>query len=703
MAMATLRKTLTRRRAGPLPWLLLGAGLLLTALVTAAMLRAEQRERQRRAIELADDVGAALNNRLGSTIALLTATVGLFQASEQVTRTEFHHFFQALDLSVDTIEGIQGIGFAAVVPAGPGLDAFQKRIRADGVADFRIWSNASQEEPPSGALRDSGITAPPLTSAILFLEPQSWRNQRSIGFDMYSQPTRRLAMAMAALSGRPSLTGPVKLVQEAGSEVQVGTLVYLPVHRGGRSPGKAGRGDLSTLIGWAYAPLRMGNLLTATLSRVDNSDLRGSRVLLVDGREPRVDRRLADSSSSDPTPIPAGTVWVSQPVLDRDWSIGVVLRPSPASLLGFTPVILLTALAGTLASTAAALTASMLLANHRSTLAALKEAERASRERALAATVFESSPVGIIVTDLDGVVLTTNEAFSQISGWSCREVKGHKANILRSGRHDNAFYQNLWESIIQRGYWNGEIWNRHRNGQIRRHELSISAVLNPDNQITQFVGMLRDITDRHAEDEKIRYQALHDYLTGLPNRALLLEQLERGLALMRRQGGRVALLFMDLNGFKPVNDAHGHEVGDLLLKEVADRLLHGVRASDTVCRQGGDEFVLLVVDAGSDRDLLQLARKLQRVVARPYPGLPADVSISMSVGIACWPEHAIDADDLFRAADAAMYTAKKAGGENLFLARVLEPGGLRTSASPADARSETSGPGNRPEPSAEQG
>jgi len=671
MALSTLRKTLTRR-VGPLPWLLLWAGLLLTALITAAMFRAEQGDRERRATQLADDVAMALNSRLGSTIALLSATVGLFQASDRVTPTEFHHFFQALDLSVDTLEGIQGIGFAAVVPAGPGLAGFQERIRADGVRDFRVWSNVPQAKAPDGARNDSGITAPPLTSAILFLEPRSWRNQRAIGFDMYSQPTRRLAMAMAALSGRPSLTGPVRLVQEAGSEVQVGTLVYLPVHRGGGSSSKEGRGDLSTLIGWAYAPLRMGNLLTATLSRVDNPDLRGSRVLLVDGRQPRLDRRLADSSRSDSTPIPAGTVWVSQPVVDRDWSIGVVLRPSRHSLLGFTPAILLTALAGTLASTVAALTASMLLANHRATLAALKEAEKASRERALAATVFESSPVGIIVTDPDGVVLTTNVAFSQISGWSCREVQGHKANILRSGRHDNAFYQNLWESIIQRGFWNGEIWNRHRNGQIRRHELSISAVLNPEHQITQFVGMLRDITDRHAEEEQVRHQALHDYLTGLPNRALLLEQLQRGLALVRRRGGRLALMFMDLDGFKPVNDHHGHVVGDQLLKEVSQRLLNGVRASDTVCRQGGDEFVLLIVEAASDQDLLRLARKLQQAVSLPYPALPPDVRISMSVGIACWPEHAIDADDLFRAADTAMYEAKRSGGEKLRLAPALE-------------------------------
>jgi diguanylate cyclase (GGDEF)-like protein/PAS domain S-box-containing protein len=672
MVFSGLRKALPRR-VGPLPWVLLWTGLLITGLITAAMLQGERVERERRAQVLANDVGAALDNRLGSTVALLSATVGLFQASTDVTQGEFHRFYKALDLSVDTLTGIQGIGFAAVVPPGPGRMAFQERMRADGGPDVPIWSNGAQKAPAPGAgSGNPGITIPPLNSSILFLEPASWRNRRAIGFDMYSEPTRRLAMAMAALSGRPSLSGPVRLLQEAGSEVQVGTLLYLPIRRSSPSSDREENVDLSTLIGWAYAPLRMGDLLTASLSRVDNPDLHGSRVLLFDGREPRADRRLADSSHHDASPPPADIVWVNQPMVDRDWLIGVALRPNRLPLLGFTPAVLLTALAGTLASTVAALTASMLIQNHRATLTALKEAEQASRERALAATVFEASPVGIMVTDADGTILTTNVAFSQISGWASREVKGHNSNILRSGRHDNAFYQNLWESIIQRGYWNGEIWNRHRNGQIRRHQLSISAVLNHDHQITQFVGMLSDITDRHAEDEQVRYQALHDYLTGLPNRALLLEQMQRGLALVRRRGGRVALMFMDLDGFKPVNDQHGHGVGDQLLKEVSQRLLGGVRASDTVCRQGGDEFVLLIIEAGSDKDLLGLARKLQLAIAQPYPGLPPDVKISMSVGIACWPEHALDADDLFRAADTAMYEAKRSGGEKLCLAPPLE-------------------------------
>lgn len=277
MVFSGLRKALPRR-IGSLPWVLLWAGLLITALITAAMIQAERLERERRARVLANDVGASLDNRLGSTMALLRATVGLFQASEQVTSMAFLRFFQALDLSVDTLAGIQGIGFAAVVPPGQGRIAFQEQARADGVPSFHVWPNAPQTAPPPApGSEDSGITVPRLTSSILYLEPQSWRNRRAIGFDMYSHPTRRLAMAMAALSGRPSLSGPVRLVQEAGSEVQVGTLLYLPIRRRGPSSGREVSGNLSTLMGWAYAPLRMGNLLTASLARLNNADIHGSR------------------------------------------------------------------------------------------------------------------------------------------------------------------------------------------------------------------------------------------------------------------------------------------------------------------------------------------------------------------------------------------------------------------------------------------
>jgi diguanylate cyclase (GGDEF)-like protein/PAS domain S-box-containing protein len=277
--------------------------------------------------------------------------------------------------------------------------------------------------------------------------------------------------------------------------------------------------------------------------------------------------------------------------------------------------------------------------------------------------------VGIVVTDADGIVLRVNPAYTRLSGYAELEARGHKANLLRSGRHDEGFYRALWEAIVQRGHWSGEIWNRHRNGQILRHELAITAVLDAQQQIVNFVGLLWDITERYTQQQQMHHLATHDQLTGLANRALLMDLLTSSLALARRHDQKVALLFLDLNGFKAVNDRFGHATGDALLRTAAERLSQGVRESDTLCRQGGDEFVLLIPQAPDLEQLNRIARKLRDSLAAPYPSLPEGVRISVSIGIALWPDHADDADGLLDAADNAMYCAKQRGEELIAMAQ----------------------------------
>jgi diguanylate cyclase (GGDEF)-like protein/PAS domain S-box-containing protein len=302
---------------------------------------------------------------------------------------------------------------------------------------------------------------------------------------------------------------------------------------------------------------------------------------------------------------------------------------------------------------------------------ALLREQEASRERALAGTVFDSSPVAIVVTDAQGVILKVNQAFCQLTGYSELEARGNTANMLRSGRHDNSFYEQMWSAILSKGYWSGEIWNRHRNGQIIRHELSITAVLDERQQPSSFVGLLRDVSERYQQEERMRFMATHDQLTGLANRTLLIEELNRSLPLAKRQGFGVGLLFIDLNRFKPVNDRFGHSTGDALLKAVAQRLTSTCRSSDTLCRQGGDEFVVLIPDAPSIEHLETLARKLVDALEQPFlagADLPKDITISASIGIARWPDHASDADALIEAADTAMYDAKLQGEASIALA-----------------------------------
>ncbi|MEX1323052.1 MAG: diguanylate cyclase [Synechococcaceae cyanobacterium] len=318
--------------------------------------------------------------------------------------------------------------------------------------------------------------------------------------------------------------------------------------------------------------------------------------------------------------------------------------------------------AGMAASGLAAVSARAVVNSHLTMRAALAVSEAAARERALASTVFEASRLGIVVSDPQGRILMVNEAFSRLSGYRPVEVLGRHTNLLRSGRHDDSFYAELWATLLSRGHWQGDLWNRIRSGELRRHHLSISTVRGADHQPLYFVGMLEDITERYAAEKAVRHQARHDLLTGLGNRALLMEQLERDLALARRHHWGVALLFLDLDGFKLINDRYGHALGDQVLQLMARRLQAVLRETDLLCRHGGDEFVVLVPHAGGDEELRQIATKLIRASEQPFSELDLDLALSASVGIARFPDNARNARELLVAADRAMYAAKARQG-----------------------------------------
>lgn len=624
-----------------LPWAVLAAGLLITILFGVGQRRLNHLEHAQLERVLADDITASLRHRLATDEAILAAVAGLFDASEDVSADEFARFYRSLTTTPTVLVGIQGVGFAALMPPGD-VSGFERRIRNQGRPDLRI--RPSGEEPRR--------------SAIVDLQPADWRNERSMGFDMLTDPTRRQAMEWSVLTGEAVLSGPVRLLQETSDRPQRGVLLYRPVYAG-QAPLRSGRDRWQRLRGWAFSPLRIGDLVDSALAMVQNPDRLDAAVLLYDGDQPRPGRLLYDSKGLTSGSSPESISWVPLQLAHRSWLLGVGLAPRHSGSSGVDRNQLLAALLGISLSLLAALITARLVTNHLALERALEREVQAVRERALAAAVFDTSPLGLLVTDPNGMILRVNPAFTRISGFSELEARGHKANLLQSGRHDSAFYQRMWEAIVQRGYWSGEIWNRHRNGQIRRHELSITAVFDASQQIVNFVGLLRDVTERYSQERRMRHLATHDSLTGLANRSLLMEGLERALALARRKGEGVGLLFIDLNGFKAVNDRHGHSTGDALLRSVAQRLRQQVRASDLLCRHGGDEFVLMIAEAPDGDGLREIAVKLIDSLKAPYPELPVDVRVSASVGVARWPDHAGDADTLLRVADNAMYVAKQ--------------------------------------------
>jgi diguanylate cyclase (GGDEF)-like protein/PAS domain S-box-containing protein len=491
---------------------------------------------------------------------------------------------------------------------------------------------------------------------------------------MYSEATRREAMQLSAGTGEPALSGPVRLLQENKIRPQIGALLYQAVYRTSSEGFNSSQDRFNQLRGWAYSPLRMEDLIQGALAKVDNPALQGTGVLIYDTSRNNAENLLFDNLKLANSPELSHPTWMEVSIANRNWVIGIQLDYRKLNPEGWSNTLLLQALLGMSLSVLAGVISQQLIRNHQSVRQALLREQEASRERALAGTVFDSSPVAIVVTDAQGVILKVNQAFCQLTGYSELEARGNTVNLLRSGRHDNNFYEQMWTAILSKGYWSGEIWNRHRNGQIIRHELSITAVLDEHQQPNSFVGLLRDVSERYEQQEQMRFMATHDQLTGLANRTLLIEELNRSLALAKRQGCGVGLLFIDLNRFKPVNDRYGHSTGDALLKAVAQRLTNTCRSSDTLCRQGGDEFVVLIPDAPSIEHLQTLARKLVGALEQPFqagPELPQEITISASIGLARWPDHASDADALIEAADTAMYAAKVQGEASIAIATAI--------------------------------
>jgi diguanylate cyclase (GGDEF)-like protein/PAS domain S-box-containing protein len=287
-----------------------------------------------------------------------------------------------------------------------------------------------------------------------------------------------------------------------------------------------------------------------------------------------------------------------------------------------------------------------------------KQVDERMRE---AMVVFEASSQGIMTTDAGGIITSVNPAFCAITGFSDTEVVGRTPSIFKSGRHDAAFYQAMWTTLAKLGRWEGEIWNRRKNGEIYPQWLTISTVHDEGGKLIKYVSLFSDITRRKEREEVIWRQANFDSLTGLANRNLLLDRLERALAHARRGGRRAGLIFLDLDGFKWINDSLGHDIGDELLIEVASRLRACVREQDTVARLGGDEFTLVADDLDDAEPLRGIAEKVLAVLRDPFELAGASRHISGSVGITVFPDDGNDVQTLLRNADIAMYQSKQLG------------------------------------------
>ena len=291
--------------------------------------------------------------------------------------------------------------------------------------------------------------------------------------------------------------------------------------------------------------------------------------------------------------------------------------------------------------------------------------KRDENELRIAAIAFESQE-GMLVTDRETVILRTNQAFTRITGYDAHEVVGKRAQLLASGHHDRAFFEAMWASLAETGEWKGEVWNRCKNGEVSLHFMSITAVKDDRGEVTHYVGTLSDITQRAKAAREIEHLAFYDPLTRLPNRRLVLDRLQQAFATSERTGRHGALLCLDLDHFKTLNDTLGHDMGDVLLQQVALRLDDCVRNGDTVARLGGDEFLVLLEDLGSlgteaAEQAQIVSEKILAALNRPYQLASHHVHSTTSVGAVLFIGQSQTVEDVVKHADLAMYAAKTAG------------------------------------------
>ena len=308
----------------------------------------------------------------------------------------------------------------------------------------------------------------------------------------------------------------------------------------------------------------------------------------------------------------------------------------------------------------------------------ITERKQAEQKLQLAASVFTHAREGIMITATDGTIIDVNDAFSDITSYSHDEVIGQNPRLLSSGRHERQFYIELWQSLLEKGYWYGEIWNRRKNGEVYAVMQTISAVRDAEGNLRHYLSLFSDITLIKAREQELEHSAHYDPLTSLPNRALLADRLHQGIAQSRRRGNLLGVAFLDLDGFKIINDQYGHEAGDQLLIAVAANMKQTLREGDTLARMGGDEFVAELLDLVDVEASAPMLVRLLAAAAEPMQYGDLTLQVSASLGVTFYPQSEnIDADQLLRQADQAMYQAKLAGKNRYHIFDALQDSRVR--------------------------
>jgi diguanylate cyclase (GGDEF)-like protein/PAS domain S-box-containing protein len=621
--------------------LVLSSGLVTLYFLQNAALNAARQIQQDNFEYQAREVVLRIEQRLAAYEQVLRGVRGLYVASKNVERNEFRDYVSSLELSKN-YPGIQAIGFAQIIPASQKTSHIAE-MHKQGFPNYALYPEGERD----------------LYTSIIYLEPYSGRNLRALGYDMYSEKVRRTAMEQARDKDQSSMTGKVRLVQEDGREVQSGFLMYLPVYRNG-SPHETMAERRANIIGWVDAPFRMDDLMNGILGeQVHNFDLE-----IFDGKTVAPEMKMYDSrlaSAHTGTPLFSASSHIE--TIGHVWTIKLHSLPEFEAKID-TGRVTIVRVGGMLMSLLLSLLVWQLASGR---ARALKLAQDITRELRESGEQLKEAQrmahIGSWELDIASNALTWSDEIYRIFEIDQTSFEASYDAFLDAihpedrERVDRAFQDSVNDHLpynIQHRllFPDGRIKFVHEKGE---------TFYDAEGLAIRSMGTVQDITEQKLTQERIEHMAHYDALTNLPNRALFYDRLRQALSVAKRHEGGLSLLYMDLDGFKQVNDTQGHHAGDLLLIGVAERLTRCIRESDTVSRLGGDEFTIILNETHEYEDVVEVAQKIIDAMAAPFDLEGVEARIGISIGIARYSEEASDEDALVQLADKSMYDAKQAG------------------------------------------
>lgn len=641
------------RRRFVLPPLLLV--ILLVVVAFEWTMRQEQRRlgsQFQRQVEL---VQTAIQEHMRDHMATNLALKALFDSSKLIEREEFEHF-------AETIRDRRS-----------GILEWTPRVSAQDRAHWEArHQRIIQELNPAGGLEPAKLKTEYFP--VTYLVPHSG-NEEALGYDISSNPQIAPIISQAINTGKTMASSPIQLIQDNVS--RPGVVVYSPIYKKlGLDTAYARQNAFLGFVACAFridADIKaifdwLGNKELQLLLTVHDGDQLIYSNLPSDFHQILQFSKLAATKQVDLAGRqwqfnywPSANFFNQQQSLRFNWLIvgGFLL----CGLTGFS-LLLLTGRTARVEEIVEKRTQDLLSSNE-----ALNQeiAIRLQQENELrvAATTFESHEA-IVVTDADGIILRVNKAFCEITGYSAEETIGQNPRMLSSGYHDQEFYREMYKQLARNNQWKGEIWNRRKNGTVFPEMLTVTGVRDLHNRPIHYVAIFSDVSDKKAAEQEIHNLAYYDPLTNLPNRRLLLDRLQQEIAAAKRQSSFGALFFLDLDHFKNLNDSRGHQVGDELLMQVAQRLQSIIRQEDTACRLGGDEFIIMVPGRfislqQATNHAAMLAEKILLAINQPFVVQGSEHHFSTSIGVTLYPETAEQPEDIIQQADTAMYRAKESG------------------------------------------